>query len=256
MSSNYTMRQGVGQGRVLSSWFFLLMIDGLILELDRLNIGPHICDLHVPCVILADDTSLISNTQTTMQKQLNVVVDFASKWRLKYNPLKSCIIYFTSKRNRRKPATENIFLLGNKNSPIDITDENIYAGVTITNKLSCASAISRSCCKGRKIMNSLINIGVHKHGMNPILSCKMWKTVVAPAVLYGCELWTDISKKSLENLEILQRFAARRIQGFDQQSPSACTIYSLGLIKMEKTVQKLQLLFWNRLCRSSYSLFF
>lgn len=104
------------------------MIDGLILELDRLNIGPHICDLHVPCVILADDTSLISNTQTTMQKQLNVVVDFASKWRLKYNPLKSCIIYFTSKRNRRKPATENIFLLGNKNSPIDITDENIYAG--------------------------------------------------------------------------------------------------------------------------------
>ena len=256
MSSNYTMRQGVGQGRVLSSWFFLLMIDGLILGLDRLNIGPHICDLHVPCVILADDTSLISNTQTTMQKQLNVVVDYASKWRLKYNPLKSCIIYFTSKRNRRKPATENIFLLGNKNSPIDITDENIYAGVTITNKLSCASAISRSCCKGRKIMNSLINIGVHKHGMNPILSCKMWKTVVAPAVLYGCELWTDISKKSLENLEILQRFAARRIQGFDQQSPSACTIYSLGLIKMEKTVQKLQLLFWNRLCRSSYSLFF
>lgn len=128
--------------------------------------------------------------------------------------------------------------------------------MTITNKLSCASAISRSCCKGRKKLNSLINIGVHKHGMNPIQSCKMWKTVVAPAVLYGCELWTDISKKSLENLEILQRFAARRIQGFDQQSPSACTIYSLCLIKMEKTVQKLQLLFWNRLCRSSYSLFF
>lgn len=85
MSNNYTLRQGVGQGRVLSSWFFLLMIDGLILELDRLNIGPYICDLHVPCIILADDTSLISNTQPTLQTQLNVVVEYASKWRLKYN---------------------------------------------------------------------------------------------------------------------------------------------------------------------------
>lgn len=37
----------------------------------------------------------------------------------------------------------------------------------------------------------------------------MWKTVVEPAVLYGCELWTDVSKKKLENLKILQRFAAR-----------------------------------------------
>lgn len=41
--------------------FFLLMIDCLFLELDRLNIGHHICDLYVPCVILADDTSYLKN---------------------------------------------------------------------------------------------------------------------------------------------------------------------------------------------------
>lgn len=256
LSDSYTMRQGVGQGRVLSSWFFLLMINGLILELDHLNNGPRICNLHVPCVILADDTSLISSTASALQTQLNVVVDYASKWHLKYNPSKSCIIYFTSKRNRRQSATENIFLLGNKNTPIDVKEENTYAGVTITNKLSSDSAISRACCKGRKMMNSLINVGVHKNGINPILGCKMWKTVVTPAVLYGCELWTNVAKKSVDNLEILQRFTARRIQGFDRQSPSNCTIYSLGLMKMEKTIQKRQLLFWNRLCRSDYSLFF
>lgn len=83
MSSNFTMRQGIRQGRVLSFWFFLLMIDLLILELDRLNISPHVCDLHVPCVILADDTTLISNTQTTIQKQQNVVVDLCVKMAVK-----------------------------------------------------------------------------------------------------------------------------------------------------------------------------
>lgn len=33
------------------------MIDGLKLELDRLYIGPDICDLNVPYVILDNDTS-------------------------------------------------------------------------------------------------------------------------------------------------------------------------------------------------------
>lgn len=81
------------------------------------------------------------------------------------------------------------------------------------------------------------------HGMNPILSCQMWKIVVDSAVLYGCELWTDIS----ENFIIQQWVAAQRIDSFDQQILSSCIFYSLGLIKMEKMAKEMQLLFWNRL---------
>lgn len=124
------------------------MIEGLILELDRLNIGPNIYDLHVPCVILVDDISLISNAKTKLQRQLIVIVDYASIRWLKYSPFNSCMISLTYKRHRRKPATENFCLLGNQNLPIDITD--IYPGVTIPNKLSCESAITRSCCKGHE----------------------------------------------------------------------------------------------------------
>lgn len=72
MFSNLTLRQWVEQGRILSSWFFLSLIDGIILELDCLKSGPNICDLHFSYVILAVDTSLISNTQTTLQTQVNV----------------------------------------------------------------------------------------------------------------------------------------------------------------------------------------
>lgn len=64
--------------------------------------------------------------------------------------------------------------------------------------------------KDEKIMNYLINRRVHKHDMNLIESCKLWKTVVAPAVLYGCQLWTYILKNLLE-FEILQKITARRL---------------------------------------------
>lgn len=93
-----------------------------------LPVGPHIWDLHIFCIILA---SLILNVQTTLPTQLNLAVDYAFLWQLKYNPLKSFIIYFTSKHNRWNPASENIFLFKNKNSPI----ESIYVGLTISNKL-------------------------------------------------------------------------------------------------------------------------
>lgn len=41
------------------------------------------------------------------------------------------------------------------------------------------------------------------------------------------------------NPEILQKFATRRIQDFDEKYLSACTIYLLDLIKMKKKVQEL-----------------
>jgi hypothetical protein len=112
LSKEYTLKQGVGQGRVLSSWFFLLMINDLISELDDLNVGPQVCNLHVPCVILADDTSLISNTPKNMQMQLNVVSEYASKWRLTYNPSKSCVMAFTNNQVHRQLVTDKRFYLG------------------------------------------------------------------------------------------------------------------------------------------------
>lgn len=91
-------------------------------------LGPHIWDLHILCVILA---SFFSNIQTILPTQLNLVVDYVFQWQLKNNPLKSFIIYFTSKHNRWNSASENIFLFKNKNLPI----ESIYAELTISNKL-------------------------------------------------------------------------------------------------------------------------
>jgi hypothetical protein len=163
---------------------------------------------------------------------------------------------FSNNQTHRQLVTDKRFYLGQNTSNITMAHENTYAGVIITDKLTSKNAISNACKKGRRMINSLLNIGVHRHGMNPIFSTKLLRTVVMPAVLYGCELWTNISRKSAENLETFQRFAARRIQGLDPQSPTPCTVYTLGLLTMEKSIHKNQLYFWNRLCRSEFNHFY
>ena len=239
---------------LISSWFFLLMIDGLIEMLDKSATGACVCDLHIPSVILADDTSLISNTPSGLQKQLDIVYNYARRWHLRYNPNKSCILFFSSSRKRQKQPADRPFILGQEN--INLHSENVYAGVVLTDRLRNDTAITQACRKGKRILNSLINIGVHDQGIHPMTSVKLWKTVVMPSILYGCELWDVISKKSIEELEVVQRYAARRMQGFDQRSPTLCTIFSLGLVEMKRSIDKIKLMFWNRLCTSSYSLFY
>jgi glycerol uptake facilitator-like aquaporin len=54
----------------------------------------------------------------------------------------------------------------------------VYAGIVINDRLQTNTAVNQACKKGKRIMNSLINIGIHDRGINPAISVKLWKTVV------------------------------------------------------------------------------
>lgn len=109
--------------------------------------------------------------------------------------------------------------------PIDITDKNIYAGVTITNKCHLAFMLQRT--KNKELFYQPRSAQAW-HELNPELqnveNCPCRSSPLCLGIM------DRYIKKSLENFEILQGFAARRSQSFNQQSPSAYTIYSLGLI--------------------------
>lgn len=147
---SHTLAQGVGQCRVFPSWFSLKMIDCLILELDFLNSGPHICDLRVSCVFLADGISLILSTQTTMQTQLNIAVDYASKRRLKYHSLKSCIIYFTSIRNRKNNCYWEHLSLRERRCAYRYYRQKHLRRDSYKLSMTCKIAISRHAAKDEK----------------------------------------------------------------------------------------------------------
>ncbi|CAC5373760.1 unnamed protein product [Mytilus coruscus] len=59
--------------------------------------------LHIPCVLLADDTTLLSSSKNGLQILLNIVHEYAQRWRLKYNALKSKFLLFSPKKYMQKP---------------------------------------------------------------------------------------------------------------------------------------------------------
>ena len=246
-SCSFPIRQGVGQGRVLSAWMFLLYINDLISSLDNLKRGAVIGDLHVPTVVLADDTTLISTTHSGLQASLNVVHEYACQWRLCYNPTKSCVLVF---KGSSKGIPEPAFKLNESDVPVKTS--TIYAG-SLIHTVRESERTNRACCAARKTMYSLKDIGLRAGGLNPAVCAKVWQRVILASSLYACELWTNISKSELLDLERLQRRFARLVQGFHVRSPSVCTIQTLGLFSMEGYIDKCKLCYIGRLCRDKSS---
>ncbi len=245
-SSYFNIRRGVGQGRVLSAWLFLVYIDGLIKELKLTGCGINIANLSIPTIILADDTTLLSTSIRNMQTMIDTVNAYAIKWRLKYNPNKSCVIAFN--KSIKHPLSQELVIGGKL---INRVDQTKYAGVIFACDKLSERRTNAVCEKAMKTMNSLYTSGLHIKGFNPIISTKIWKTVILPSSFYGCELMTGLSRASYDKLELTQRKFARRAQGFPQRSACEPTISSLGLWTMQSYFDKRKLLLFGRISRQN-----
>ena len=73
LSEAFSVLQGVGQGRTLSAWLFLVMINDLAVDLDSENIGLKINDIHIPGILLADDTVVAATCASFLQQELDIV---------------------------------------------------------------------------------------------------------------------------------------------------------------------------------------
>ncbi|KAK6192433.1 hypothetical protein SNE40_003902 [Patella caerulea] len=141
-SESYQIKQGVGQGRTLSSWMFLAMINDLIPELISLGKGAVVNDSHIPCILIADDTSWISPTLNGLRAMLDTVGEYASKWRLKYNASKGCFMIFGGKKHQYGNKSFNISLNG---TALERVSNVKYAGIDIDCNLRIRNAVTSRC---------------------------------------------------------------------------------------------------------------
>ena len=98
---------------------------------------------------------------------------------------------------------------------------------------------------------SLMNIGLHKHGLNPITSLNIYRSVVLPKALYGCELWPSLNKNQMQSLEKAHRFCIKFIQNVPPYTRTDICLSLLGVPPLEFEIDYRKLLFFGQLCRLS-----
>ena len=62
--------------------------------------------------------------------------------------------------------------------------------------------------------------GLHPYGLNPLVSVNLYKKIIVPIVLYGCELWHNMSYREIVIVNILQYGIVKRILGLPMRTRS------------------------------------
>ena len=244
----FPLGQGVRQGGVLSTFFYLVYIDELIHELEALGCGLKVGDIYVGTPVQADDLAMLTLSPHGLQYMLNTVFTYSSKWRYSLNASKSAIMVQGESTQKHKLLSKHrIWTIGGIAIP-QVTEYR-HVGVDLTADLSTSSR-TESCAKRlRSLFMSILGPGVLPIGMNPITAKKILFGVCIPSALYGCELWCQIPNKDHIMLERAQRFCLKVSQGLNKMTRTDFMYSLIGALPIEATIDKQKLTFLARLLR-------
>jgi hypothetical protein len=76
----FPISQGVRQGDVLSTFLYLVFIDELLLEIQNLSPNIGVFDIQSSNPILADDICVIALTPRELQKVLDNIFQYSTRW--------------------------------------------------------------------------------------------------------------------------------------------------------------------------------
>ena len=189
-SHEYTVRQGVRQGGVMSTHLFKIQSNRLLELLKNSGLGCQVRGIYLGCPTCADDMMLCANRGWHMQGMTTITECFSSTRRYTINPDKSEL---TSKTGIKHDITLN----GEK-----IQQQKAVNHLGLQRQLkSNDDIIQQKIGLGRATLYSLIPSGLHgESGLSPPVSRKLMLLYVLPRMLYGLEalILTETQLKTLD----------------------------------------------------------
>ena len=183
----------------------------LLVTLEQSGLGVKIGSVYCGAPMYADDLALIASSADELQAMLDIVSQYATKWRYRINPLKSKVLLFGS--NRLPTTTWTI-----KGQKVEAVKEHLHLGILRSTAPSTSSRTSRHINLGRSSFFALNRVGTRFGCLHPITALRLYTSISLPKMLYGAELWS-LTNTELEMLERSHRKILRTIQGLPLRCP-------------------------------------
>ena len=120
MSNEFSCRNGVKQGGVLSPLLFCLYIDVLFVRLSNSRVGCHFGDHFCGALCYADDLTLLAPSRSSIKLLINICEDFADEFSVKYNPTKSIYLCYNDKLDQNPGLVINNIVVKKSDSAIHL----------------------------------------------------------------------------------------------------------------------------------------
>jgi len=191
-----------------------------------------------------DDMCLVTLSKGALDQMMSICVRYSCKWRYEYNARKCAVIVFND-TYRHVNVDKRQWMLGRE--PVDEKYDYTHLGVKLSKVLSVGVCVSEAADKLRAYFFRLVSCGLHDQGVNPLTSFKIYKSVVLPKALYGCELWDNISNDDLLKLERSHRKCLIFIQGLPRSTRSDVVPSMIGSRSLEGEIDRRKLIFFEQM---------
>jgi len=181
----FKIKSGVKQGCVMSGFFFLLALDWTMREATadkrrgiRWNFTTVLEDLD-----FADDIALLSSKISNLKEKTGRLAEEAARVGLKLNARKCKML-----RTGFAHSSEDVVVNGEE---VEDVAEFVYLGATVNKEGGGSRDITNRLQKARGAFQRLGKVWATT-GIGRRTKIRLFKTLVRPVLLYGCETWKII----------------------------------------------------------------
>ena len=218
-SESSPVTSGVPQGTVLGPLLFLLYIYDMPMKVSS------------TARLFADDSLLYrkirsSQDSISLQEDLDRLQQWEKEWQMSFNPAKCVVVRITRKRNPIS-ATYKIH-----NHDLEVVKQGKYLGVTLADNLSWNKPVDETT---KKANNTLAFLRRNISRCPSEIKAQCYTSLVRPVIEYAATAWDPYTARNIQQLETVQRRAARFVTGdYKTTSSTSQMITNLGWSSLQQ----------------------